>query len=605
MKIKFPQFIFFIFLATQVFCQNKIDSLEYFYSLDLSASERFKIISRKFITPHRKDTILYKLIVDKNYLLALKTNDIDAISYASLSLGSYYLSVNNEADALVNYFKSLKGFEATHKKNEIALACMSIGQTYKALEDYKKSFEFLKRSIEIIESLGKKDIYYYGSLIHYANVAKELKDYTTAFIRSKQSLVYFKDFPFFRVFLENNIGFYYLELFKEPAIDSLMVVLKINKKQQLLDSSLYYYNKTLETAKSLEQDKNYWKAFAYSGKGQNAHLRKNNKLAVQFLDSTISISYRVNLTNDLLKKSYNSLYNSHLSLGNFKKALINYKKFIEYRDKIQSDKNKMVLVKQSLQYEYEKKIQAKENKIKEKNRYIFQSSLVFFILLIILSLFIKKRRLSNEKRLQQQYTNSLLINQENERRRISEDLHDGLGQSLLLLKNQLTKKDFLKSKELLDSSIEEMRSIVKTLYPFQLTRVGISIALENLVLQLNQSYKDAVFFSEIEDIKGFLKIDQETNVFRIVQECLSNIIKHANADSAKVSLTLREGMVKIKIQDNGKGFDFDKKKKELKTLGLKTIQERVNLLHGVLEIKSSLNAGSTFIIKFPLTPKKV
>ncbi|HIC31669.1 MAG TPA: sensor histidine kinase, partial [Flavobacteriaceae bacterium] len=186
------------------------------------------------------------------------------------------------------------------------------------------------------------------------------------------------------------------------------------------------------------------------------------------------------------------------------------------------------------------------------------------------------------------------------RKRISKDLHDGLGQSLLLIKNQVALKKDESTKKLLNSAIEEMRSISRTLHPFQLEDIGISKALENLITQIDNN-SETYIFGDISDLSGKLDHSQEVNVFRIVQECLSNIIKHAKADSAKVSVLEVKNHVNIIIQDNGVGFDFSEKYNDLKSLGLKTIKERVKFLEGTLKINSVKNEGTTFEILFPLS----
>ena len=135
--------------------------------------------------------------------------------------------------------------------------------------------------------------------------------------------------------------------------------------------------------------------------------------------------------------------------------------------------------------------------------------------------------------------------------------------------------------------------------PFQLEDIGITRALENLILQLDESYENTYIFGDIDDLKSSLNPNQEVNIFRIVQECLSNIIKHAKAESAKVILINNTNSVTISIKDNGIGFDFSEKYNDFKSLGLKTIKERVKLMKGTLKIDSVKEEGTTFTIQLP------
>ncbi|MFK8060190.1 MAG: sensor histidine kinase [Polaribacter sp.] len=200
--------------------------------------------------------------------------------------------------------------------------------------------------------------------------------------------------------------------------------------------------------------------------------------------------------------------------------------------------------------------------------------------------------------MQEVYSQKLLLSQEEERKRISKDLHDSLGQSLLLIKNKVSLKSDENTKELVNNAIEEMRNISRVLHPFQLEEIGISRALENLISQLDENYKDILIFGDIDDTMNVLNPNQEVNIFRIVQECISNIIKHANADSAKITLLNKENEIIISIKDNGVGFDFSEKYNDFKSLGLKTIKERVKFLKGTLKVDSIKNQGTTFTIQF-------
>jgi len=215
-------------------------------------------------------------------------------------------------------------------------------------------------------------------------------------------------------------------------------------------------------------------------------------------------------------------------------------------------------------------------------------------------LFVIRLRLTRKKKFKEDYAQKLLLSQEKDRQRISKDLHDGLGQSLLLIKNKVTASNIPEIETLLNNAIEEMRSISRVIHPFQLTGVGITKALENLIIKIDSNFNETYIFGDIENIDSKLTRNQEMHVYRIIQECLSNIMKHAKADSAKIELKLNETSISILLKDNGVGFDFSKKYKDLNSLGLKTIKDRVKLLQGTLKIDSTINQGSKFAIIIPL-----
>jgi signal transduction histidine kinase len=186
-----------------------------------------------------------------------------------------------------------------------------------------------------------------------------------------------------------------------------------------------------------------------------------------------------------------------------------------------------------------------------------------------------------------------------ERKRISKDLHDGLGYRLLLIKNKISTQKDNTIKTLINNAIEEMRRISKSLHPFKIEGVGISYAIKDLIYLLNQD-SETYIFGDIDDIDCIIDSEKEVNLYRIIQGALSNIVKHAKANSAKVRIQLLNKNIQIHIIDNGIGFDVNEKSNSSKSVGLKIINERVKFLKGTLKIKSTANEGTTIQIKIPI-----
>jgi signal transduction histidine kinase len=198
-----------------------------------------------------------------------------------------------------------------------------------------------------------------------------------------------------------------------------------------------------------------------------------------------------------------------------------------------------------------------------------------------------------EKSLQEAYSRQLLTSQEEERLRISKDLHDGLGQSLLLIKNRVALRQDESTGHLLDSAISELRAIARSLHPMQLEKLGLSKATEQLLDQIDRE-TDLFVSSEIEDVRGKLSREQELHLYRILQECLNNVLKHSEASAILVNLGETENKINLKIEDNGKGFDFSEKYQDFQSLGLKTLKERTAAIQGVMKVSSEKGKGSQF-----------
>ncbi|MCH7413281.1 ATP-binding protein [Belliella sp. R4-6] len=289
--------------------------------------------------------------------------------------------------------------------------------------------------------------------------------------------------------------------------------------------------------------------------------------------------------------------------GDYKNAFMALSKYQNFKDSIfQSNQANTFSYYQTL-YETEKKerdllLKTQEiSDINEKNRtktrYIITIS-IFIMTIMLLWFLIKNLRDANKaKKLQEKFSQDLLLSQEIERKRISKDLHDGLGQSLLLIKNKVVLNRDTATSELLNHAIEELRGISRSLHPFQLEELGVTGAIQNLLDQID-SETDIFVSSELDDIDDLLDKDQQLHVYRIVQESFNNIIKHAQSSAVKVSMFKSNRKISLSIQDNGIGFDFSEKFNDFKSLGLKTLKERTATLGGTMKVESELNKGTTF-----------
>lgn len=222
----------------------------------------------------------------------------------------------------------------------------------------------------------------------------------------------------------------------------------------------------------------------------------------------------------------------------------------------------------------------------------FKFIMTALVLIIGLSYiyFSQRKKKIEQKRL----TSALLLAQEKERKRVSKELHDGVGQKLLLIKNSL-KLDASKTPELVESTIEDVRTISRNLHPFQLEKFGLTKAIINAVEEVND-LSEIFFTEEIENIDAYFSGDKEIYLYRIIQECVNNIIKHSKATAAKITIKDKSRKVIITIQDNGIGFNFEKNLNKLKSLGLKSLIERVDFLKGKITFDAPANKGTIITI---------
>jgi signal transduction histidine kinase len=200
---------------------------------------------------------------------------------------------------------------------------------------------------------------------------------------------------------------------------------------------------------------------------------------------------------------------------------------------------------------------------------------------------------------------SMIDGQEKERQRLSRELHDSLGQMLIALKlKYLSENDENSSNELLkliDQTIEETRRLSNDLKPAELDEFGLSSALERLC-NTAESISKLKIHLNIDGLPSHMSRKLQTYIYRIVQEGIHNIIKHAAADNAEIIFQTMDEVLIIIIKDNGKGMSV--KPINCNTHhGIKNMEDRASILGGNIGIKSSENSGTKLIINLPLNHK--
>jgi signal transduction histidine kinase len=242
------------------------------------------------------------------------------------------------------------------------------------------------------------------------------------------------------------------------------------------------------------------------------------------------------------------------------------------------------------------------------------------ILLTVLSIsllwvYLLRRRLEKQQAAQLAFSKHVLERLEEERRRIAANLHDSLGQTLLVIKNHTmlalrnpveVKGEHQRLDEISSATsqaIEEIRRITHGLRPYQLDRLGLSQAIRASVNQAAQNCS-IQFASLVEEIDGVFTKDAEIHVYRIAQEAVTNIVKHSRATEATVVVKKRTASITLALRDNGCGFDPAKPTPQSHDLGhgLSGIAERVRILGGTMSIDSHPGAGANLTVEIPLLP---
>jgi signal transduction histidine kinase len=212
----------------------------------------------------------------------------------------------------------------------------------------------------------------------------------------------------------------------------------------------------------------------------------------------------------------------------------------------------------------------------------------------------------------------ILTAQEQERKRLAIELHDGLGQSLSALKMylrsiqrhlpkeaEIIREDFEDVQKMLRDTIEETRKISRGLSPTLLENLGLTPAVKYLLEELGRHKKTSITF-DADDIQDLFLPETQINLFRVCQEAINNIAKHSLATQVSLTIKRQDGRVDFCIKDNGLGFDLEQFRDEdlsEKGMGVASMEERLRMIGAQLNILSQKTKGTEINFSIPIDAK--
>lgn len=242
--------------------------------------------------------------------------------------------------------------------------------------------------------------------------------------------------------------------------------------------------------------------------------------------------------------------------------------------------------------------------------YFIAVAVLVVVGLLALIFQLRLNQLKRRRAVQEEFSRRLIDGHEAERRRVAAELHDGLGQDLLIIKNWAAlglaqavgdapvREQLEEISTTAGRALNETRTMVRNLRPFHLERFGLCKSLQYMSEQI-EAASGIEIETEIETIDGQFPPEAEISIYRIVQESLNNIVKHSGARHAWIVVSRSEGAVTISIRDDGSGFVSDQ---ELKPgFGMMGMAERVNLLGGKFDVETERGQGTRLTATLPLT----
>jgi signal transduction histidine kinase/Tfp pilus assembly protein PilF len=269
----------------------------------------------------------------------------------------------------------------------------------------------------------------------------------------------------------------------------------------------------------------------------------------------------------------------------------------------------------------EKTIQAQQYELSRKNHFLIGSITLSILVILLAILIVRNRKHKQEVRLQKIIleqqdvaAKSIIVAEENERKRIASDLHDGIGQMLTAARFNLNgisdSMTFLSDQEklvyekvvkLLDESCIEVRNVSHSIMPNALMKSGLGNAIKDFIEKIRNT--ELRIELNTSGINGNIDANVEIMIYRIIQECVNNVLKHSGATKLDISLSRDEDGLNLTIEDNGKGFDLSALSLE-KGIGMKNIRTRTHYLKGTVDIDSRPGHGTLVAIHIPAKIKK-
>jgi signal transduction histidine kinase len=536
------------------------------------------------------------------------------VARAFANTGNVYLHKKDRAKAMDYYLQAATIWENSGNQKYLPSLYSNINALLEEQNEHAKGLEYANKAVQISQKLGDT-ISMVDALINLSVSYNHLEQYEKALQVLTDALPLAKKNGdlYQLVTICNNMGDYYLE--KKNFDSALVNCLEMYSYASRMGNQYFLSSAHLMLAKVYLELKQYSKAVI--------HIATAEKLANE-------VGERAEL-----KTIYKIRGDIEQEIDNYKLSTAYYLKALIISDSLFKAETSEKVAEAEAKYETEKKekeiIRLQKDtqihllSIKQKStlNYFLTASLAALIIvgfLIYRNLRNRQQLAKQQDELQQQRirelekdkqlvaVDSMLQGQEEERSRLAKDLHDGLGGLLSGVKFSLSNmKDnliitpdnmavFERSLDMLDTSIMELRRVAHNMMPELLTKFGLDEALKEYCATINTTGLLAVKYQSI-GMNTRIEKSSEIIIYRIIQELLNNVLKHASATEVLVQVVKEEGRLNIVVEDNGKGFDTAMLN-DNKGAGLTSIRSRVHYLKGRLEINSEAGKGTLANIEF-------
>ena len=496
-----------------------------------------------------------------------KLKDKTGISYSLNNIGIVNQNMGNMDDALKYQEQSIAIKEEIHDQLGLAGSYVNVGNIYLAQKNTDKAKEFYEKAEIICRKIGDPE-YLANSINNLSTIYQKIGDYKKALPLAQESFD-------IRTKLGDTKG-------QVSCLINIGSLLTDTHQYKLAEEKYLLGLKLADTLNSCLPEK----AKIYNGLSSLYQLTGDYKKAAAMARLTIQFN--------------DSIYTTDLN-----------KKFSEMETKYESVKKDEQIQQQ------ENEITQKKYELIKKQYWLYGSIAVFLFCALLGYSTYRRYKLRQEKKLQTEVmkqqdiaTKAIITAEENERKRIAADLHDGVGQMMsaakmnlsafeneIPFKDQDQKNSFEKVIGLVDESCKEIRSVSHQMMPNALLKSGLASAVKEFIDKIDNRIIKINLHTE--GLNERLDSNVETVLYRVIQECVNNVIKHSGANTLDISLIKDTDGISATVEDNGKGFDTADNQK-FEGIGLKNIISRIQFLKGEVDFDSTPGKGTLVAIHVPI-----
>lgn len=490
-------------------------------------------------------------------------------------------------EAAVAFAESIKVLEAGNDKKEVGLTLIELAKLYRKLKMFQQAISTYQQAQRIFEEIDDKNNL--ATVLNEWGVVYEMmEDYLKAIDYYNQSLTIKQE-------LNDSIGIAYSYSFL-----SYVYLLSNNFKlaEEYGVKSFHLFTSINDPISIALQSSDF--ALVYEKKGDYAQ-------AIYYLEYSDSIAERMNYA-DLRSGNYERLANIYASLGKYNKAYAYRLKYADIKDSLFTSASQKAIAELNVQYQTAEKdnnLLLQQNRINNQ-RYLLVLSFLLLVIVSSLVAYIYRNKKQHEKQLQQEaaYQQELLKmealnSMQQDRLRISRDLHDNIGAYLTYIKTNIeelsrypvdNKQQFETLQELTSETISELRRTVWLINK-------PSVTIEEWIIRLKEHYKKIEQIAiniNISNTSKTLSALLATALYRIIQEAVTNAIKYSGCTGIRIDINSNEETLLFSVTDNGIGFDEN----EIKPgFGLNNMKQRAEEIGSKLKIESTPGKGTAISLQ--------